>query len=89
MNIITNNHKLIKEYKERFVGKRFRHFKGDIYKVIDIGINTEDGCMYAIYQSENDPSLVWVRPVEMFESEVDKVKYPDVEQKMRFECLDD
>lgn len=89
MDIRMNNQKLAKEYREELVGKRFRHFKGGIYKVIEIGIHSEDaGCM-VIYQSENDPSLVWVRPVEMFESEVDRVKYPDVEQKMRFKCLDD
>ena len=70
------------------VGKRFKHFKGNIYKVIEVGIHSEDaGCM-VIYVSENDKSLVWVRPLEMFVSEVDKVKYPDVKQKMRFECLE-
>ena len=40
-----------------------------------------------IYHSDNDESLVWVRPLEMFLSDVDKLKYPDVKQKLRFEEL--
>ena len=38
-----------------------------------------------IYRSEEDPSKVWARPVVNFLSPVDKVKYPDATQDMRFE----
>ena len=37
-----------------------------------------------IYKSVENPDLVWCRPLNMFVSEVDYVKYPDVKQKMRF-----
>ena len=41
-----------------------------------------------IYRSEEDPSKVWARPVVNFLSPVDKVKYPDAVQDMRFEKVE-
>lgn len=40
-----------------------------------------------IYKSFDDPLLTWARPFKMFVSPVDKEKYPDVKQEMRFEEL--
>lgn len=72
-------------YKERMVGKRYRHFKGDIYVVSDIAVHSETAELIVIYKSFDKPSLVWARPLNMFLSEVDKNKYPEAEQEMRFE----
>lgn len=72
-------------YKERMVGKRYRHFKGGIYVVSDIAVHSETAELIVIYKSFDKPSLVWVRPLNMFLSEVDRNKYPEVEQEMRFE----
>lgn len=76
-------------YKERMVGKRYRHFKGSIYVVTDIAVHSETAELIVIYKSFDKPSLVWARPLDMFLSEVDKKKYPEVEQKMRFEEMSD
>ena len=72
-------------YKERMVGKRYRHFKGGIYVVSDIAVHSETAELIVIYKSFDKPSLVWARPLNMFLSEVDKKKYPEVKQEMRFE----
>lgn len=72
-------------YKERMVGKRYRHFKGGIYVVSDIAVHSETAELIVIYKSFDKPSLVWARPLNMFLSEVDRDKYPEVEQEMRFE----
>ena len=74
-------------YKEKMAGKRYRHFKGGIYIVTDIAVHSETEKLMVVYKSFNEPTLTWVRPLDMFVSEVDKEKYPEVKQEMRFEEL--
>lgn len=71
---------------EVIVGRKYRHFKGFIIKVITIAKNTETLENMVVYDHDGD---IWVRPYDMFISKVDKVKYPDVSQEYRFELLDD
>jgi len=71
---------------EVIVGRKYRHFKGFIIKVITIAKNTETLEDMVVYDHDGD---IWVRPYDMFVSKVDKNKYPDVNQEYRFELLDD
>ena len=41
-----------------------------------------------VYQDTTKEDLFWVRPLDLFLSEVDHDKYPNVKQKYRFELLD-
>jgi len=66
------------------VGKIYHHFKGNDYKVVFIGKNSETMEDVVIYQSLTD-GKVWVRPYDMFNSLVDTTKYPEIKQKYRFE----
>lgn len=59
----------------------YRHFKGDYYLVEDIATDSETHKEMVVYRRLYDDGSLWVRPVEMFLSEVDHNKYPNVEQK--------
>lgn len=66
-------------------GEKYRHFKGNIYKVLAIAKHTETEEELVVYQSLENNNDVYARPVAMFTSKVDKEKYPSVEQEYRFE----
>ena len=65
-----------------------RHFKGTLYMIIGLGMNTETEQEVVIYKKADGTGNVWVRPRAQFESEVDKEKYPDCEQEWRFELVE-
>lgn len=77
--------KKIEYFKEDMVGRRYRHFKGEMYIVTDIALHTEKEEILVVYKSFKEPYKTYARPIEMFLSEVDKGKYPNAKQKMRFE----
>lgn len=67
-------------------GEKYKHFKlGKIVTIIGISRHTETEEILVVYEYEGH---IWNRPLEMFMSEVDKGKYPNAEQKYRFELVE-
>lgn len=86
---------IVKHFKREFLkGEAFRISSKYLYKIIGIAEHTETKekvvVYQALYKSEKDNVNfgLYVRPYDMFMSEVDHWKYPDIKKKYRFELYE-
>lgn len=80
------------------IGAIVRHFKREyisnpqsaeyLYKILAFAFHTETGEKLVIYQALYPAYKTCARPYDMFISEVDQVKSPDIKQKYRFEVIE-
>ena len=68
-------------------GEIYKHFKGNLYEIVIIARDSETLEEKVVYK-EVDSDAAYVRSLPMFVSPVDKEKYPNVTQEMRFQFVE-
>ena len=78
-------------------GDIVRHFKREtleeedlrankyLYEIVGVAIHSETREEMMVYRALYDDGGMYVRPLQMFMEETDRVKYPEIKQKYRFE----
>ncbi len=78
-------------------GDIVRHFKREtvdpetdkyLYMIVGEATHSETRERMMVYAALYGDGALFVRPLEMFLSEVDREKYPDIKQKYRFELVE-
>jgi len=64
---------------------KYRHFKGQLYQLIDVAHHSESQQPMAVYRALYGERGLWVRPLAMFVETIQR----DGKQMQRFEFIED
>ena len=73
------------EEQAKLVGRTFRHFKGNLYRLEGFAKDSETMEEVVVYRALYDEGGLWVRPAKMFFETVEC----DVRTTKRFELVED
>ena len=80
-----NSGDIVQHFKRELLTEEERAGNMYLYEIIGVAIHSETREPMMVYRPLYDDGGMYVRPLEMFLSEVDHEKYPEVKQKYRFE----
>ena len=69
-------------------GEIYRHFRGNLYQIVTVGKHADSLEEYVVYQALYGKFEVYIRSMQDFFQILDKDKYPDARQKVRFEKVE-
>ena len=75
----------VKHFKYEMLSDIEKDMNKYLYRIECTAIHSETKEKMIVYQALYHPFEIYVRPLDMFVSEVDHEKYPDIKQKYRFE----
>lgn len=76
---------IVQHFKREMLSDDERKTNKYLYEIIGVATHSETREPMMIYKALYDDGSMFARPLEMFLSEVDNEKYPDIKQKYRFE----
>ena len=53
----------------------WKHFKGNLYRVIGVALHSETGEEMVVYQAQYGERGLWVRPAAMWMEQVERPEY--------------
>ncbi len=68
-------------------GEIYRHFKGNLYQIITLAVDADDGSRVVVYQGLYAPFTTYTRSFDDFIDGVDYEKYPEATDRFRFTLM--
>lgn len=78
-----------KNKRDIVIGGIYKHFKGNLYKIIATATDVNTNKRLVIYTALYGNSQTHIRPLNEFLSTVDRKKYPSLNQNHRFELVNE